>query len=96
MWQACATSMEKHFANLDGFRCYKVKNRGDQYGTRLFIAPVYVIGLPGDVDLLNKEMDTAITLKADPVGCCKEGDSNVEIANRHEAEKRLKGECLEL
>jgi len=80
--------MEKHFANLDGFRCYKVRNRGDQYGDRLFIAPVYVIGLPGDVDLLNKEMDTIITLKPDPVG--------IEEANRREAEKRLKGECLEI
>jgi len=80
--------MEKHFANLDGFRCYKVRNRGDAYGDRLFVAPVYVIGLPGDVDLLNKEMDTVITLKPDTVG--------IEEANRREAEKRLKGECLEI
>jgi len=83
-------TMEKHFANLDGFRCYKVRNRGDQYGDRLFVAPVYVIGLPGDVDLLNKEMDTIITLKPDTVG------DTIEAHNRREAEKRLKGECLEL
>jgi len=49
--------MEKHFANIDGFRVYKVKNRGDKAGDRLYIAPVYIIGLPGDIDLLNKEMD---------------------------------------
>jgi len=49
--------MEKHFANLDGFRVYKVHNRGDKAGDRLYTAPVYVIGLPGDIDLLNKEMD---------------------------------------
>jgi len=65
MLQSSGIGMDKHFANMDGFRCYKVKNRGDQYGDRLFIAPVYVIGLPGDVDLLNKEMDTAITLTPD-------------------------------
>ncbi len=83
--------MKKEFANLDGFRCYKVKNRGDQYGDRLFIAPVYVIGLPGDVDLLNKEMDTAITLKPDaPLNGIWITDEN----DREEA-KRLKGECLE-
>ena len=49
--------MKKDFANLDGFRVYKVKNRGDKMGDRLYIAPVYVIGLPGDVALLNKEID---------------------------------------
>jgi len=49
--------MIKQFANLDGFRCYKVKNRGDNYGDRLYIAPVYIIGLPGDVEMLNKEME---------------------------------------
>lgn len=80
--------MDKHFANMDGFRCYKVKNRGDQYGDRLFIAPVYIIGLPGDVDLLNKEMDTVITLKPDTIG--------TEEAIEREAAKRLKGECLEI
>jgi len=57
--------MIKQFANLDGFRCYKVKNRGDSMGDRLYIAPVYVIGLPGDVEMLNKEMATAITLTPD-------------------------------
>jgi len=44
------------FAKLDGFRVYKVRSRGDKAGPRLYIAPVYVIGLPGDVDLLNKEL----------------------------------------
>ena len=47
----------KEFANLDGFRVYKVKSRGDKMGDRLYIAPVYIIGLPGDIDLLNKEMN---------------------------------------
>ena len=47
----------KEFANLDGFRVYKVKSRGDKMGDRLYIAPVYVIGLPGDVALLNKEIE---------------------------------------
>ncbi len=55
--------IEKQFANLDGFRVYKVKNRGDHSGDRLFIAPVYVMGLPGDVDLLNKEIYDSIPLK---------------------------------
>ena len=49
--------MEKHFANIDGFRVYKVRSRGDKVGDRLYIAPVYIIGLPGDVDMLNKEYD---------------------------------------
>jgi len=83
--------LDKHFANIDGFRCYKVKNRGDQYGDRLFIAPVYVIGLPGDVDLLNREMDTAIFLKSDLVN----GVNTVGNSEKKEAAKRLKGECLE-
>ncbi len=43
-------------AKLDGFRVYKVRNRGDTGGDRKYIAPVYVIGLPGDVDLFNKEI----------------------------------------
>ena len=51
------TSKIKQFANLDGFRVYKVKNRGDRAGDRLYIAPVYIIGLPGDIDLINKEFD---------------------------------------
>jgi len=52
------TSKIKEFANLDGFRVYKVKSRGDKgEGSRLYIAPVYVIGLPGDVALLNKEIE---------------------------------------
>ena len=48
--------MDKQFANLDGFRVYKVKNRGDRAGDRLYIAPVYIIGLPGDIALLNKQI----------------------------------------
>ena len=46
-------------ANLDGFRMYKIHNRGDESGTkgRVYTAPVYVTGLPGDIDLLNKELD---------------------------------------
>jgi len=45
-------------AKIDGFRCYKIKNRGDTCNNgRKYIAPVYVIGLPGDVDLFNKDLD---------------------------------------
>jgi len=43
-------------AKLDGFRMYKIKNRGDASGDRKYIAPVYVCGLPGDVAMLNKEL----------------------------------------
>ncbi len=79
--------MEKQFANLDGFRCYKVKNRGDHSGDRLYIAPVYVIGLPGDVDLLNKEIYDSIPLKREKL---------VDEPTDNEKERKmLKGECLE-
>ncbi len=57
--------MIKEFANLDGFRVYKVKNRGDKMGDRLYIAPVYVIGLPGDIALLNKEIEEKYEFKVD-------------------------------
>ncbi len=43
-------------AKLDGFRVYKVRNRGDPVADRKYTAPVYVIGLPGDIILLNKEL----------------------------------------
>jgi len=44
-------------AKIDGFRCYKIKNRGDVCTDgRKYIAPVYVIGLPGDVDNFNKDL----------------------------------------
>ncbi len=43
-------------AKLDGFRVYKVKNRGDAGVDRNYTAPVYIIGLPGDIILLNKEL----------------------------------------
>ncbi len=79
-------SMIKQFANLDGFRCYKVKNRGDSSGDRLYIAPVYVIGLPGDVALLNKEMEVPI-IKPD-------FSKGVKVPMTDE-QKKLKGECLE-
>ncbi len=80
--------MIKQFANLDGFRCYKVKNRGDSAANdRLYIAPVYVIGLPGDVELLNKEMETAIVLKPDFA-------DGVKVPMTDE-QKKAKGECLE-
>jgi len=85
--------MIKQFANLDGFRCYKVKNRGDSYGDRLYIAPVYIIGLPGDVEMLNKEMDTVIRLPSPDFS--KGVKLPQEDMNRREAEKRLKGECLD-
>ena len=45
------------FAKLDGYRVFKVRNRGDPVEDRTYIAPVYIIGLPGDVDLLNKEIE---------------------------------------
>jgi len=61
--------VDKEFANLDGFRVYKVKNRGDKMGDRLYIAPVYVIGLPGDIALLNKE----IKEKEDNIECGVKG-----------------------
>jgi len=81
--------MIKQFANLDGFRCYKVKNRGDEAANdRLYIAPVYIIGLPGDVELLNKEMETAIVLKPD-------FSDGVKVPMTDE-QKKQKGECLEL
>jgi len=46
-------------AKLDGFRVYKIKNRRDdsKLGHRKYIAPVYVIGLPGDVELMNLELE---------------------------------------
>ena len=45
-------------AKIDGFRCYKIKNRGDVCNNgRKYIAPVYVIGLPGDVNLFNKDLE---------------------------------------
>ncbi len=74
----------KEFAALDGFRCYKVKNRGDSSGDRLYIAPVYVIGLPGDVALLNKEME--------PV---KQDFSDGVKVPMTDEQKKQKGECLE-
>jgi len=48
-------------AKLDGFRMYKIKNRGDLISsidgvTRNYVAPVYVCGLPGDIAALNKEL----------------------------------------
>ena len=43
-------------AKLDGFRMYKIWNRGDIINDRKVIAPVYVCGLPGDVKLLNEEL----------------------------------------
>ncbi len=45
-------------AKLDGYRVYKIRERGrTPIGEiRSYIAPVYVIGLPGDVILLNKEL----------------------------------------
>lgn len=43
-------------AKLDGFRVYKVRNRDDPVDDRKYTAPVYVIGLPGDIILLNKEL----------------------------------------
>ena len=78
----------KEFAALDGFRCYKVKNRGDSMGDRLYIAPVYVIGLPGDVDNLNKEMET-------PVGFKPDFADGVKVPMTDE-QKKLNGECLEI
>ncbi len=50
-------------AKLDGFRVYKVKNRGDAGVDRNYTAPVYVIGLPGDIILLNKELQDEETGK---------------------------------
>jgi len=84
--------MDKHFANLDGFRCYKVKNRGDHYGDRLYIAPVYIIGLPGDVEMLNKEMEPIIRL---PPPDFSAGEKLAKAKDK-EIAKRLKGECLEV
>jgi len=80
---------EKHFANIDGFRCYKVKNRGDNGANdRLYTAPVYVIGLPGDVDMLNKEMEVILTaMKPD----FSEG---VKVPMTDE-QKKQQGECLQ-
>jgi len=43
-------------AKLDGFRVYKVRNRDDPAYDRKYTAPVYVIGLPGDIALLNREL----------------------------------------
>jgi len=61
--------MIKQFANLDGFRVYKIKNRKDVGATgKEYIAPVYVIGLPGDVDNLNKEIDALTALVMPLVG----------------------------
>ncbi len=45
-------------AKLDGFRVYKIKNRKDNSTiNRQYTAPVYVMGLPGDVELLNLELE---------------------------------------
>jgi len=79
--------LKKDFANLDGFRCYKVKNRGDAAANdRLYIAPVYIIGLPGDVALLNKEME---------VDEVKQDFSQGVKVPMTDEQKKLKGECLE-
>jgi len=91
--------MIKQFANLDGFRCYKVKNRGDAAANdRLYIAPVYIIGLPGDVALLNKEMEVE-EVKQDFSHGVKvpmpDREEPKRLTSNREASKRLKGECLE-
>lgn len=45
-------------AKLDGFRVYKIKDRLEKhpYRDRKYTAPVYVMGLPGDIDLFNEEL----------------------------------------
>jgi len=49
-------------AKLDGFRVYKIKNRGDiAPNGRAYTGPVYVEGLPGDVALLNMELKDETT-----------------------------------
>jgi len=48
-------------AKLDGFRVYKVRNRDDPAYDRKYIAPVYIIGLPGDIALLNRELKDETT-----------------------------------
>ena len=44
-------------AKLDGYSVFKIRERGlEGPEGRHYVAPVYVIGLPGDVDLFNKEL----------------------------------------
>lgn len=46
-------------AKIDGYRVYKIKNRGDVGSNgRKYIAPVYVLGLPGDIDTFNEDLFT--------------------------------------
>lgn len=54
-------------AKLDGFRVYKVRNRDDPMGDRKYTAPVYIIGLPGDITLLNKELELEASGKVNKV-----------------------------
>jgi len=54
-------------AKLDGFRMYKIKNRGDPQlemvngVARKYVAPIYVCGLPGDVAAFNRELELEST-----------------------------------
>lgn len=59
------TSLE---AKKDGFGVYKIKNRGDEHPhrDRKYTAPVYVLGLPGDIDLFNEELKILMMQAHDP------------------------------
>jgi len=55
-------------AKLDGFRIYKIKNRGEEHPhtDRKYTGPVYVMGLPGDVELFNQELEVLMMQASDP------------------------------
>lgn len=55
-------------AKLDGFRVFKIKNRGEEHPhtDRKYTGPVYVMGLPGDVELFNQELEVLMMQASDP------------------------------
>ncbi len=49
--------MNELIAKIDGYRVYKIRNRGDNTNNgRKYIAPIYILGLPGDIDNFNLEL----------------------------------------
>ena len=55
-------------AKLDGYRIYKIKSRNEEhaYKDRKYVAPVYVMGLPGDVEMFNEELEVLMLQATDP------------------------------
>jgi len=55
-------------AKLDGFRIYKIKERHEEHPhrDRKYTGPVYVMGLPGDIELFNEELEVLMIQATDP------------------------------